>query len=261
MEVQVRYATEFGSSATVINVTEIPSFAKRFKLLSVNPHEEQTDLKPSTKLHIGEVVDESYPEKFRQEAPKTGSLTEAIKEVINNQLKEMESIALEEENKVLVEMQQIPKKHPKYSDFYESCDLCHYNAFFKYQYNGEILHRCQTHKIVDIKNLKGKFGFGEHKPKGETLEEAGKDFIENTMKFSFNSMDTRTQANRMLKCVEFGAKWHAETHGKEKVNDLLEMLKRSITEINHLKHTYKDKGHCVKYLSDCETIIEQYKNK
>ena len=27
------------------------------------------------------------------------------------------------------------------------------------------------------------------------------------MKFSFTSIDTKTQANRMLKCVEFGAKW------------------------------------------------------
>lgn len=41
----------------------------------------------------------------------------------------------------------------------------------------------------------------------ETLEEAAKDYIENTMRFSFNSMETKTQANRMLKCVEFGAKW------------------------------------------------------
>jgi hypothetical protein len=43
--------------------------------------------------------------------------------------------------------------------------------------------------------------------KQETLEDAAKDFIENTMKFSFISNDTKTQANRMLKCVEFGAKW------------------------------------------------------
>ena len=39
------------------------------------------------------------------------------------------------------------------------------------------------------------------------LEEAAKDFIENTMKFSFTSNDTKTLANRMLKCIEFGAKW------------------------------------------------------
>jgi hypothetical protein len=48
------------------------------------------------------------------------------------------------------------------------------------------------------------------KPKQETFEEAAKDFIENTMKFSFNSLETKTQANRMLKCVEFGAKYQAE---------------------------------------------------
>jgi hypothetical protein len=47
-------------------------------------------------------------------------------------------------------------------------------------------------------------------PKQETLEEAGKDFIENEMKYSFKSMSSRTVANRMLKCVEFGAKWQAE---------------------------------------------------
>ena len=46
--------------------------------------------------------------------------------------------------------------------------------------------------------------------KKETLEEAAKDFIENTMKFSFTSIDTKTQANRMFKCVEFGAKWQQE---------------------------------------------------
>jgi len=46
--------------------------------------------------------------------------------------------------------------------------------------------------------------------KQETLEEAAKDYIENTMKFSFNSLETKTQANRMLKCVEFGAKWQSE---------------------------------------------------
>lgn len=46
--------------------------------------------------------------------------------------------------------------------------------------------------------------------KQETHEEAAKDFIENTMKFSFASNDTKTQANRMLKCVEFGVKWQQE---------------------------------------------------
>jgi hypothetical protein len=50
-------------------------------------------------------------------------------------------------------------------------------------------------------------------------------------------------------------------YSEEEVNDLLEVLKRSISEINHLKYTYKDKGHCGKYLSDCETIIEQFKKK
>jgi hypothetical protein len=77
-----------------------------------------------------------------------------------------------EENKVLVEMQQTLKKDSKIMGHYESCDLCHYNAFFKYLYNGEILYRCQGHKIVDINNLKSKFGFGDEEPKQETIEEA-----------------------------------------------------------------------------------------
>ena len=49
----------------------------------------------------------------------------------------------------------------------------------------------------------------------ETIEEAAKDFIENTMKFSFTSNDTKTQANRMLKCVEFGAKWQEQNSDKK----------------------------------------------
>ena len=52
----------------------------------------------------------------------------------------------------------------------------------------------------------------EHKQ--ETFEDAAKDFIENTMKFSFTSNDTKTLANRMLKCVEFGAKWQQEQDKK-----------------------------------------------
>ena len=61
--------------------------------------------------------------------------------------------------------------------------------------------------------------------KQETLEEAAKDFIENTIKFSFASNDTKTQANRMLKCVEFGAKWQKEKnknlYSEEEVYTLL----------------------------------------
>jgi cell division septum initiation protein DivIVA len=50
-------------------------------------------------------------------------------------------------------------------------------------------------------------------------------------------------------------------YSEEEVNELLNLLEQSIKEINHIKITYKDKGHCVKYLSDCEDIIEQFKNK
>jgi len=59
--------------------------------------------------------------------------------------------------------------------------------------------------------------------KQETLEEASKDYIENTMKFSFNSLDTKTQANRMLKCAEFGAKWQQERmYSEEEVIKIVE---------------------------------------
>ena len=51
--------------------------------------------------------------------------------------------------------------------------------------------------------------WGEENQK-DTLEQVAKNFIENTMKFSFTSIDTKTQANRMFKCVEFGAKWQQE---------------------------------------------------
>jgi hypothetical protein len=62
----------------------------------------------------------------------------------------------------------------------------------------------------------------------ETLEEAGKDFIENTMKYSFTSSETKTVANRMLKCVEFGAKWQQERMYNEKeVESLLHRFMQS----------------------------------
>jgi hypothetical protein len=37
----------------------------------------------------------------------------------------------------------------------------------------------------------------------EIFEKEAKNFIENEMKFSFNSLETKTQASRMLKCVVF----------------------------------------------------------
>lgn len=42
-----------------------------------------------------------------------------------------------------------------------------------------------------------------------------------------------------------------------KAPDLLEMLKRSIQEINHLKYTYKDSGHCCRFLRDADLLIIQ----
>jgi hypothetical protein len=43
MKVKVRYSTEFGSSSSIIDVTEIPKFSKRFNILSVNPIDDSYD--------------------------------------------------------------------------------------------------------------------------------------------------------------------------------------------------------------------------
>jgi len=37
--------------------------------------------------------------------------------------------------------------------------------------------------------------------------------------------------------------------------ELIEMLKQSIEEINHLKFEYKDKGHCGKFLQNADLLI------
>ena len=96
-------------------------------------------------------------------------------------------------------------------------------------------------------------------PKKETLEIAAEKI------YPHHKGLTTTASNRIMlrRCAWIkGAEWVQERmYSEEEVNDLLEMLKRSISEINHLKYTYKDKGHCGKYLSDCETIIDQFKKK
>jgi len=70
----------------------------------------------------------------------------------------------------------------------------------------------------------------------ETLEEAAKDYIENTMRFSFNSMETKTQANRMLKCVEFGAKWQKErSYSEKEVFELLNAFNKHTLKLQELK--------------------------
>jgi hypothetical protein len=79
--------------------------------------------------------------------------------------------------------------------------------------------------------------------KQKTFEEAGKDFIENTMNFSFKSLETKTQANRMLKCVEFGAKWQAEKI-KHLRNELYNQLPTG--EINAFDLTTIIKNHIEK---------------
>ena len=90
----------------------------------------------------------------------------------------------------------------------------------------------------------------------ETLEEAAKDYIENTMRFSFNSMETKTQANRMLKCVEFGAKWQQERSYSEAI-EFAEWIR-----IKDLQTTSKDNwiGLDMKYYTT-EELFEQFKKK
>ena len=77
----------------------------------------------------------------------------------------------------------------------------------------------------------------------ETLEKDAKDFIENTMKFSFTSNDTKTQANRMLKCVEFGAKWQQEQsknlYNEEEVHAIIESYQNNVE--NNPNHITYDK--------------------
>ena len=73
--------------------------------------------------------------------------------------------------------------------------------------------------------------------KQETLEEAAKNYIENTMKFSFNFLETKTQANRMLKCVEFGAKWqqermYSEEESIQKIIDYVDFQFNTNGELN-----------------------------
>ncbi len=83
----------------------------------------------------------------------------------------------------------------------------------------------------------------QEEPKQETLEEASKDYIENTMKFSFNSLDTKTQANRMLKCAEFGAKWQEQ---------------RMYSELELFINEVKDKIDSFEYSVNQQSYISEY---
>lgn len=56
----------------------------------------------------------------------------------------------------------------------------------------------------------------------EKLKNDAIDFIENTMKLSFKSNDTKTQANWLLKAIEFGVNWQAERSYSE--NEVKGML-------------------------------------
>lgn len=57
-------------------------------------------------------------------------------------------------------------------------------------------------------------------------------------------------------CVQI-AKDYADAQNKE----LIDLLKKGIEEIIHLKNEYRDSGHCVKYLSDCEKLFKNRENE
>jgi len=95
----------------------------------------------------------------------------------------------------------------------------------------------------------------KEEPKQETLEEIAKDFIENTMKFSFNSLETRTQANRMLKCFEFGVKQQAKRMDNKE--DLYKAFEAG-HDSARLKGSYKSNG---TFEEDFYEWFEQFKKK
>jgi hypothetical protein len=100
----------------------------------------------------------------------------------------------------------------------EDCPKCH-NITYEHLYKNKIIIPQEEPKL--IKCYCGHTTYcdcGPIEEKQETLEEAAKDFIENTMKYSFNSLETKTFSNKLLKCVDFGAMWQAERmYSKEDV--------------------------------------------
>lgn len=65
----------------------------------------------------------------------------------------------------------------------------------------------------------------------ELLIKEATDFIENTMKFSFDSSETNSIAKRMLKCVEFGADWQAKRmYTDEEVVQLLKFINERLPD-------------------------------
>jgi hypothetical protein len=111
-------------------------------------------------------------------------------------------------------------------------------------------------KKGEVNLLNYKIIIPKEEPKQETAEEAA--VINYKELYQGEPLTQEVPIDAFIE----GAKWQQEKmYSEEEVDTLLEMLKRSIAEINHIKHTYKDRGHCVKYLSDCESAIEQFKNK
>ena len=108
--------------------------------------------------------------------------------------------------------------------------------------------------IVNVTDFGYKIIIPKEEPKQETLEEASKDYIENTMKFSFNSLDTKTQANRMLKCAEFGAKWQEQRMYSE-----LELFINEVKDkIDSFEYSVNQQSYISEYMTEW---FEQFKKK
>jgi hypothetical protein len=130
---------------------------------------------------------------------------------------------------------------------YGNGEIFHSNK--KFEYKIIILKEQQKQHLIDMMKADEELGLYD-----ETLEEAAERIAEN-----FKNVDFK--AGVIYGVIE-GAKWQAERmFSEEEVAKLLDLLERSIKEINHIKFTYKDRGHCDKYLFDCENIIKQFKKK
>ena len=155
----------------------------------------------------------------------------------------------------------IPKEEPKFENSIENTISIISMANFMFGKKEE-----PKQEIIEETKLSDNWNPNEQIMdfKQQTLEEAilNSEAHNNLSSSNGSYSDFHKQSELLIIGSKLGAKWMQErSYSGEEVLELLEMLKRSVVEINHIKFTYKDKGHCVKYLSDCETIIEQFKKK
>jgi len=96
----------------------------------------------------------------------------------------------------------------------------------------------------------------QEEPKQETLKEAAERFIENDMRYSFKSMETKRTANLMLKCVEFGANYQSESMYSDFIQFGTWLLSQDITSRGEGVYV-DDKGN----LLTVKDLLEQFKKK